>query len=76
MNELTAAECWAFLRENTFGRIALSAAGQLDIFPINFLADGETILFRTAPGTKLLELTISGRVALEIDEADALPLHP
>lgn len=49
------------------GRIALRAADEVDIFPINYHADGETILFRTAPGTKLLELTVHDKVAFEID---------
>lgn len=49
------------------GRIALSAAGEVDIFPINYYSDGKSILFRTAPGTKLVELTVHDRVAFEID---------
>ena len=46
------------------GRLAVAAAGEVDIFPINYAdVDRDTILFRTAEGTKLLELTINGRVA-------------
>lgn len=60
-------ECWRLLTSHTLARIALCAAGEVDIFPINYLADGSTILSRTAPGTKLLELTLSDKVALEID---------
>lgn len=64
-------ECWSFLRAGSFGRLAISAAGEIDIFPINFVVDGETLVFRTAPGTKLLELTIAHKVAFEIDGFDA-----
>jgi len=59
--------CWRLLTSNTLGRIAVSAAGEVDIFPVNYYADGSTLLFRTAPGTKLLELTVHDRVAFEID---------
>ena len=67
VDEFTTEECWTRLGENEVGRLAVAAAGQVDIFPINYYADGKSILFRTAEGTKLLELTISGHVAFEID---------
>jgi nitroimidazol reductase NimA-like FMN-containing flavoprotein (pyridoxamine 5'-phosphate oxidase superfamily) len=65
--ELDAEECWALLREHDFGRLAISAPKRVEIFPINYYAGAGYIVFRTAPGTKLLELTMSGYVALEID---------
>ncbi len=67
VTELDVDECWGLLAANTFGRIATCAAGEIDIFPINYYADGSTILIRTAPGTKLLELTLDHHVAFEID---------
>lgn len=67
---LTATECWALLRSDSLGRIALAAGGEIDIFPVNYVVDeDETIVFRTAPGTKLAELTIRPAVAFEIDGA-------
>jgi len=74
VKELSADECWAYLKETTVARLALSVGGEIDIFPINIHADGKSVLFRTAPGTKLLELTVNNKVALEADghtEADA-----
>ena len=70
ITELTADQCWQLLRSRDLGRIAVSAAGMVDIFPINYAVDGESIMFRTAPGTKLLELAINDRVAFEIDDHD------
>ena len=64
---LTPDECWEQLGQETLGRIAVSAAGVVDIFPVNYVVDGHTLLFRTAPGTKLLELAINDRVAFEVD---------
>lgn len=72
ITELTADQCWQLLRSSDLGRIAASAAGTVDIFPINYAVDDETIMFRTAPGTKLLELAINDRVAFEIDGHDEL----
>ena len=65
--ELSEDECWGLLASNTLGRIALCAANEIDIFPVNYHADGSSILFRTAPGTKLVELTVENKVAFEID---------
>ncbi|GAA1738963.1 pyridoxamine 5'-phosphate oxidase family protein [Microcella frigidaquae] len=72
ITELTNDQCWALLRSNDLGRIAVSAAGLVDIFPINYAVDegARTVYFRTAPGTKLLELAINDRIALEIDGHD------
>ena len=67
---LAESECVALLRANRLGRIALAVAGEIDIFPINFVLDAEDrIVFRTAPGTKLAELVIHPSVAFEIDGA-------
>lgn len=69
--ELTTDQCWQLLRSGDLGRIAASAAGTVDIFPINYAVDATpAIYFRTAPGTKLLELAINDRVAFEIDGHD------
>jgi len=68
LTALTASECQALLRATPLGRIALAAADEVDIFPVNYVVDGEgRILFRTAPGTKLAELVIRPTVAFEID---------
>lgn len=67
---LTEDECWARLADAPYGRIALTAAGEIDIFPINHKTDGRTLVFRTTPGTKLLELTIRKSIAFEVDGYD------
>jgi nitroimidazol reductase NimA-like FMN-containing flavoprotein (pyridoxamine 5'-phosphate oxidase superfamily) len=65
---LSPEECWARLREQELGRLVTHAAGVLDIFPVNFVADGETIVFRTAEGSKLFELTVEDSVLFEVDD--------
>ncbi|MHC5796406.1 pyridoxamine 5'-phosphate oxidase family protein [Lacisediminihabitans sp. FW035] len=64
---LSEAECWQLLDGSSFGRLAVSVGNQPEIFPVNYYADGRTVLFRTAEGTKLLELTINSLVAFESD---------
>lgn len=60
-------ECWRCIEHAPYGRIAAAAAGQVDIFPVNHRVDGRSIVFRTAAGTKLLELTIHSSIAFEVD---------
>lgn len=65
--ELTPEQCWQYLEHTQHGRLALSVLNQPDIYPINYLAHDGVILLRTAPGTKLAELTVNSHVALEAD---------
>ncbi|MEO6532285.1 MAG: pyridoxamine 5'-phosphate oxidase family protein [Pseudolysinimonas sp.] len=60
--------CWRFLGGSGIGRLAISTESGVDIFPINYLATDGKIFFRSAPGTKIVELTRDPRVAFEADE--------
>ena len=57
-------QCWDRLAEQQLGRLVTHAGAVLDIFPVNYTVDGRSIVFRTAEGSKLTELTIdeNGRV--------------
>lgn len=70
VTELSTDECWQLLGAHEVGRLATTAGGVLDIFPIAYVVEDESLVFRTGPGTKLLELTINENVALEIDHYD------
>lgn len=71
VRELDAEECWARVAAAPYGRLALSVVGDVDIVPVNtVLSDGD-LYFRTAPGSKLAELSANPRVAFEIDGFDA-----
>ncbi len=43
----------------------------MEIFPVNYLVRDETILFRSAAGTKLTDLMERPEVAFEIDGEDS-----
>ncbi|SEN96091.1 pyridoxamine 5'-phosphate oxidase family protein [Cryobacterium sp. TMT1-3] len=60
-------ECWNALLSASLGRVAVAVGGIPDIFPVNFVAADRRLLFRTASGTKLIELTVNNRVAFETD---------
>ncbi|MDJ0351079.1 pyridoxamine 5'-phosphate oxidase family protein [Cryobacterium sp. PH29-G1] len=64
---LTEDESWDALLSGDLGRLAVSVAGIPDIFPVNFIAADRRLVFRTAEGTKLLELTVNNHVAFETD---------
>jgi nitroimidazol reductase NimA-like FMN-containing flavoprotein (pyridoxamine 5'-phosphate oxidase superfamily) len=47
--------------------LAVTVADQPEIFPLNYVVDHGTLVFRTAEGTKLAALMVSPRVAFEAD---------
>jgi hypothetical protein len=62
--------CLDLLRTTEVGRLAVSIADHPDIFPINYVLDRGTIVFRTAEGTKLAAAVLGRGVAFEIDGYD------
>ncbi len=61
--------CWRYLHSQQLGRVTITAAGRPHVFPVNFAIAGRTIVFRTAPGTKLSHGP--GSVAcFEVDDYD------
>ncbi len=63
-------ECWSLLEAQSLGRLAVAVRNHPDIFPINYLVDDETIVFRTNPGMKLAAAIAGNSVAFEVDEHD------
>ena len=62
-------QCQHLLASKDIGRIAFSVQGEPEIFPVNYAADGSTVVFRTGEGTKL-QLAVMLRVAFEVDDWD------
>jgi nitroimidazol reductase NimA-like FMN-containing flavoprotein (pyridoxamine 5'-phosphate oxidase superfamily) len=67
---LEADECLRLLSSAKLGRLAVSAGALPSIVPVNFLLDGNRILIRTSPGTKLAAALTRSVVAFEVDEFD------
>jgi len=72
VEKLSPSDCWDLLRREVVGRLAVAVAGAPDIFPINYIVDHGSIVFRSAPGTKLAASVLGRAVALEIDGYDTV----
>jgi nitroimidazol reductase NimA-like FMN-containing flavoprotein (pyridoxamine 5'-phosphate oxidase superfamily) len=68
--ELSRDDCLELLHKNSVGRISGTAEGRPFIVPVNYAVDGDRVVFRTAPGTKLSGVEFA-RVAFEIDGFDS-----
>jgi nitroimidazol reductase NimA-like FMN-containing flavoprotein (pyridoxamine 5'-phosphate oxidase superfamily) len=71
LGHLEQIECWRLLENAHLGRLATSAGDRVEIFPVNYLVRDESILFRSAAGTKIAEITERSEVAFEIDGEDS-----
>jgi nitroimidazol reductase NimA-like FMN-containing flavoprotein (pyridoxamine 5'-phosphate oxidase superfamily) len=64
-------QCWELLRSSEVGRLAVSIGNHPDIFPVNFVVEQGSVVFRTAEGTKLAAAVLGTAVAFEVDGYDA-----
>lgn len=63
-------ECWNLLTRCEVGRLAVVVEGRPEIFPVNHVVDGPSVLFRTAHGSKLAGVSANPDVSFEVDEYD------
>jgi nitroimidazol reductase NimA-like FMN-containing flavoprotein (pyridoxamine 5'-phosphate oxidase superfamily) len=63
-------ECWRLIEAEPVGRVAVLVDGRPEIYPINHLVDGLTLVFRTDPGSKLRGLVDSPMTCFEVDGID------
>jgi nitroimidazol reductase NimA-like FMN-containing flavoprotein (pyridoxamine 5'-phosphate oxidase superfamily) len=64
-------DCVHLLRAHGLGRLALAIADQPLILPVNYAMDGDRVVFRSDPGTKL-SASLGRPVAFEIDGFDRM----
>ena len=67
IEELSEDVCWELLDAATLGRLAVAADDGVDIFPVNYLVNDRVIFFRSAPGSKLVDITEHPSVAFEVE---------
>jgi len=65
-------QCWELLARHFLGRVGLGDADGPLVFPVNYAVDGRSVVFRTAPGTKLAAARTRTPVVFEVDEATEL----
>ena len=73
LDDLTPEACLALVGTMSIGRVAVAADGGAPlVVPVNYVLDGEVVVFRTAPGTKVLEF-LGAPMSFQVDLFD--PSH-
>jgi uncharacterized protein len=73
LETLDPATCWDLVRSCSVGRFAVNRNGSCPlVVPVNFVVDGDAIVFRSGAGGKL-DVAQLDLVALQVDQID--PLH-
>jgi nitroimidazol reductase NimA-like FMN-containing flavoprotein (pyridoxamine 5'-phosphate oxidase superfamily) len=67
LEHLSADECWGLLDRTEVGRVGVVVDGDPEVFPVNFVVDDETIVFRTDRGSKLHGLLDHPSCCFEVD---------
>ena len=68
--ELTRLQCFELLAGEHLDRVAVTDDFGPVVFPVNFVLDRHTVVFRTEEGTKLHAAGRGSRVCFEVDRAD------
>jgi len=68
--ELSRQECLALLTAVPIGRVIFTDRAMPAAQPVNYLLDGEEIIFRTANGSKLAAAVRHAVVGFQVDEID------
>jgi hypothetical protein len=63
-------DCFLLLQSVPVGRLGFYAGGEVVILPVNFLVDGQDIVFRTGVGSKLSSVEVGHYVGFEADSYD------
>jgi len=75
VERLSASECWEYLEQAEFGRLAvIHADGGPDVFPVNHLAHEGALFIRTARDAKLVHIAAHPLVAYEVDDVTGDPV--
>jgi hypothetical protein len=69
MVDLVEEECLRLLGTRDVGRLAVVVHGSPEVFPVNYVLDGHTVVFRSGRGTKVDAASL-GMVAFEVDDID------
>ena len=64
--------CLRLLGSVPIGRVGFFADGEIVILPVNFLVDGQDVIFRTGPGSKLSSVSNKNLVGFEADSYETV----
>lgn len=69
---LSRAACLQRLADNHLGRVAINVDGIPRVFPVNYALLGDSIIFRSDEGTKVVAASRRALVSFEIDDDNPL----
>jgi uncharacterized protein len=72
LRELTKAECFELLASAHLGRLAVVDDRGPIVFPVNYVLDRHSVVFRTEEGTKLDAAGRGSLACFEVDGSDAV----
>ena len=64
-------DCFQLLQLASVGRIGFLCGGEVLILPVNFLVDGQDVVFRAYVGSKLSKIEVGHYACFEADSYDA-----
>lgn len=70
ISDMTYDECSSHLAAESVGRVAICTPDGPHIVPVNYVVDGDMIVFRTAPYSVLGTYGAGAQVAFEVDQLD------
>jgi nitroimidazol reductase NimA-like FMN-containing flavoprotein (pyridoxamine 5'-phosphate oxidase superfamily) len=70
LTEMPAGECRDLMGSTSVGRVALVDEDGPVVLPVNYVLDGDTVLFRTSPANSIARHLDDSSVAFEVDEFD------
>lgn len=70
LKELTREECLELVAAKSVGRVAYCSPDGPEVLPLNYVLEGETLLFRTSPHTALGRRLRLDVAAFQVDEID------
>ena len=65
-------DCFLLLKSVPVGRVGFTSRGEVVILPVNFLVDGQDVVFATGAGSKLSCVEVGHYVGFEADAYDAV----
>jgi nitroimidazol reductase NimA-like FMN-containing flavoprotein (pyridoxamine 5'-phosphate oxidase superfamily) len=69
---LSVKECWSLVRGASVGRLAFVVDGWPLVLPVNYLTDGDNVVLRSDPGTKLAAARRGVQATLQVDSLEPL----
>ncbi len=68
--EIEPMECLDLVARHDLGRLAINQEGGPLVFPVNYVVEGGTVVFRTTMGTKLAAADEHATVSFQVDRID------